>query len=98
MTPAQLLSVVVVGALFAVFPVLLIYGLLAGRILTVVGTTTFQRLLLRATGTPPEASIPWVASRLEQPRRYWAAIALYGFLSVCGAVFFALIFFVRDAP
>jgi len=98
MTPTELIGAIAFVVLVVVFPALLIYGLLVGRVLTVVGTSPFQRILLRSTDVPPSSFTPWVASRLERPHQYWGAIKLYGILSVFSTLLAVLFFVVRHAP
>jgi hypothetical protein len=98
MTPTELIGAIALVVLIVVFPALLIYGLLVGRVLTVVGTTPFQRILLRSTDVPSSSFTPWIASRLERPHQYWGAIKLYGVLSVFTTLLAVLLLLVRHAP
>src|SRR5260221_14428269 len=95
MQPQELFGSVVIVIAGVSFPALLLYGLFAGRVPSIFGTTPLTRMLHRSLGLP-DAKVSMIAARLDNPRHYWASIGLYAFLTLCTVpVMFALLFLGR---
>ena len=77
------------------FPVLLVYGLVRGRALNVLGAGLLEMVIRRAAGAPPS---PLIVSRSDHPRAFWAAMSTYPLAIVALAFLVYAFYFLPHAP